>query len=77
MKTPDFILDKEYHFKLNVFGDPIILEKGCFVRPIHRDYVPKHILDNEELRMMAGYDYEFCYTHLGIIAIPSNIIVRK
>lgn len=68
MKTPDFVLDREFV----VYSGPHdkkILEAGSFVRPISYQWIPKHIKDDPKYAWYNDKKEVFCYTRYGIICI--------
>lgn len=67
VKTPNYILKEEHNLGASWNQDKV-LPAGAFIKPIHKTYVPLHIL---EAWFGVNYDtHDFCYTRLGIVPIP-------
>jgi len=77
MKTPDYVLDEAYTHHQSWGTEGKTLPAGSFVRPIEFRYLPKEMRDEPKYQYIEkdGTSY-FCYTHIGIIAIPKDK-VRK
>lgn len=74
MKTPDYVLSEAY---VTYQGSTQVeYPVGMFVRPIDPYYLPKHILDSDSHRWFNSQLEVYCYTSLGIVKFPKNI-VRK
>lgn len=73
MSTPNYVLSEAYctyDSSMNKQEYP----QGMFVRPIDKYYLPKHIIDSESYRWFNEGKEVYCYTKLGIVTIPKNII---
>lgn len=75
MKTPNYIINKEYSI-VNKYLDQKILPVGTFVKPINEYYLPNHIKESTEYRWFDKTTEVFVYCRYGIVAIPKNIIVE-
>ena len=72
MATPNFIITDDYTYFVSI-NDSITLPKGTFVRPIEREYLPDHIVDDRPDVLLES-KMKYCYTPRGIIALPKRII---
>lgn len=71
MGTPSYILTKEHTINSN--NQVLKLPAGSFVQPISHRYLPSHI--KESITPYQNTDQGvYCYTRLGIIWIPKDII---
>ena len=75
MKIPEYTTMEEYVIVRTV-GKEDILPVGSFVKPIELVYLPQHIKDSSSYRWMKIAEQIFCYTHFGIILLPTNLIRR-
>lgn len=71
-RSPNYILRDAY--RIDYLGDLVELPAGTFVRPIHIDYVPKHVMEERRHRYFSPTTETFCYTRFGIVAIPNELI---
>lgn len=76
MATPDYVLVSEHRYKSGS-AEAAILPEGTFVRPIDLKYVPKHVVEADLWRYFNSDKEVFCYTRLGIIAIPKELLRLK
>lgn len=75
VRVPTYITTEDISIKNGQYGhDSKILPKGSFVKPLHYDYVPKHVKENKTWAFFDKKTDVFAYTHFGIIAIPKNYI---
>lgn len=72
VKTPDYILEEKFVYSSNYSSHT--LEAGYFVRPINYIYVPKHIIERPEWKYFNCDKDVFCYTRIGIVAIPKKLL---
>ncbi len=72
-QTPDYILTEDFNCSAD-FSQTKILSAGTFVRPIQFCYVPKHVLESKLGKFFNPKMEMFCYTRLGIVPIPKNIV---
>lgn len=75
MATPDYVLVEEYVISTGP-GDPLRLPRGTFVRPIEKQYVPKHILDDPRYKYFTPETEMFIYCYFGIIVIRKELVRR-
>jgi len=73
LKTPDYVLTEEYSQSWSI-ADSKKLPAGSFVRPISWAYLPREIRMDEKNRGLDHDKVVFCYTKIGIVLIPRNII---
>lgn len=73
LPTPNFVLMSPLTISRGPY-DNKTLPAGTFVRPIEYQYVPKHIQDADWNRFFDQTTDIFCYTRVGIVAVPRNII---
>ncbi len=71
MRTPDYILMKDYTISISP-GDVITIPVGSFVRPIDAYYIPKGIRDKYGCRWFNEDSQVFCYTRFGILPIEKD-----
>lgn len=69
MKTPNYVLDSDFNIPYG-HHDVKTLPAGSFVRPLEFIYVPQHIKD--ENKWFNEHNDVYCYTKIGIIAIPKH-----
>lgn len=72
-RIPDYVTTEDYSFNYDRY-DSKVLPAGSFVKPIHLAYVPKHVLEREMWKAFDKKTEVFCYTKLGIMCIPKNLI---
>lgn len=74
-RTPNYRLTEEWLIQVNKgYMDPLKLPTGTFVRPIHIDYVPKHVLEDPRWKYFDSKNEVFVYTYYGIVPIPKHIM---
>jgi len=62
------------------FDKQVELEQGTFVRPIYEGYLPAHFKGLTKNDLWDRYsisekvEFEWCYTHYGILPIPVGLI---
>ncbi len=61
-------------FTIHSISDPIVLPAGSFVKPIETRYLPPHVLKDPKNKYFTEKTEVICYTRLGMVAIPRNII---
>lgn len=74
IRTPNYVTDCDVTVSTNRTGATKILPTGSFVRPISREYLPKHVLDKYKDCLSDYYIFVFC--HWGIIPV-SKYYVRE
>ncbi len=76
VRTPNYRLTEELSIQSRKGGysDPVTLPAGTFVRPIHIDYVPKHVINDKRWEYFNPNTDVFAYTSIGIVMIPKNIM---
>lgn len=73
MKTPNYRLKVDF-LMWSSGWDEKKLPKGAFVRPIHHDYLPRHITNSSTFASYNHTNHIFCYTRFGIVPIPKQHI---
>lgn len=71
LPTPNWVLNEDHSIWSGAF-DTKVLKEGTFARPIAIEYVPSHIKEAEQNKNFNADKEVYCYTPIGIIAIPIN-----
>lgn len=78
MKTPNFIVNQTVEVANKSKENRVTLKAGTFIRPISKDYVPKHILPNDDDGIFAHKLDEsvetYAYAREGIVIIAWKYI---
>ena len=75
MKTPDYVITSAFTHYPGYGQEGRTLPEGSFVRPIEFRYLPKEFRDDDTYKLLdRGKNHEFCYTRIGIVAIPKSQI---
>lgn len=69
MKTLLYVTTQD----VDLYRDSLVLPKGSFAKVINRYYLPKAVLEDDKFRWVTD-DYEFCYTHFGIVPIKKTYL---
>lgn len=69
LPTPNWALNEAHLISQGVF-DSKTLEEGTFARPLALEYVPDYIKETKEHKHFNPEKEVYCYTHIGIVAIP-------
>lgn len=72
-RTPNYVLTESFSVS-RPLRDPITLHSGTFVRPIHADYLPRHITESSEFKYHINNGFVYCYTPKGIYPIPEDTV---
>lgn len=67
--TPNWVLNEDHGISYGSF-DTKILSEGTFARPLAFEYVPDHIKEAKENKHFNPEREVYCYTPIGIVAIP-------
>lgn len=73
-RTPNYQLMQPVTVRHGKGPNPdTLLEAGSFVRPIEKDYLPKHIAEKFAKEWMNP-EYVFVYTYFGIIPVHKDYV---
>jgi hypothetical protein len=75
MPTPNYVLTEEHAVSSGPY-DTKTLPAGSFVRPIDPVYLPRHITESDEYKYFSPERQIYCYTRIGIVAIPKYKVRR-
>jgi len=75
VRIPEYVLTEKVILSLgHAGGDPIVLEAGSFVKPIHPTYIPKWIKEDPIRRVINPKEYDYCFTRYGIFPIKRSLL---
>ncbi len=72
IRTPNYVVSHDITISTDKMGFQKVLPSGAFVRPIHKDYLPKHVLEKHK-DSLSDY-YVMCYCYFGLIPIPKSYL---